>query len=51
MKFFGLEHFSLKIQYIEFDMNVPLPQQYIKNVQNLWRQITHLHAIIRPHRH
>ena len=31
LKFKGPEHLSLKIQYVEFNINVPLRQQYIKN--------------------
>ena len=28
------EHLSLKIQYVEFDINVPLRQQYIENLMS-----------------
>ena len=30
----GTEHLSLKIQYVEFDINAPLHQQYIKNLMS-----------------
>ena len=30
----GPEHLSLKIQYVKFDINVPLRQQYIENLMS-----------------
>ena len=30
--YYGPEHLSLKIQYVEFNINAPLHQQYIKNL-------------------
>ena len=32
MGFNGPEHLSLKIQYVEFNINVPLRQQYTENL-------------------
>ena len=43
------EHLSLKIQYVEFDINVPLRQQYIKNLMSKIYDIELL--IYTPHQH
>ena len=34
MIFKGPKHLSLKIQYVEFNINVPLRQQYIENLRS-----------------